>query len=73
MFYSNTARTAVFAPARPSFLTRLNVWINLAAERRQLASLTEEQRFDLGLTKNDVTEEANRPFWDVPATWRQGC
>ncbi len=40
-------------------------------QRRALRQLDSAALTDLGLTYADAKREANRPFWDVPATWRQ--
>lgn len=40
-------------------------------QRRALRQLDSAALTDLGLTSSDAKAEADRPFWDVPATWRQ--
>ncbi|MCK4712660.1 MAG: DUF1127 domain-containing protein [Marinosulfonomonas sp.] len=39
-------------------------------QRRALRKLGSDALNDLGLSREDAKSEANRPFWDVPATWR---
>lgn len=45
---------------------RVARWWALARERRQLAALSDAALHDLGLSRADITEEAERPFWDDP-------
>ncbi len=40
-------------------------------QRRALRQLDSAALTDLGLSYADAKAEANRAFWDVPATWRQ--
>ncbi len=39
-------------------------------QRLALQRLTDAELSDIGLTRADVVQEANRSFWDVPHTWR---
>ncbi|UTW08258.1 DUF1127 domain-containing protein [Pseudomonas benzenivorans] len=41
-------------------------WHQLAEQRRRLATLNDEALKDLGLSRADVLEESERPFWDDP-------
>jgi uncharacterized protein YjiS (DUF1127 family) len=41
-------------------------WNQLAAERRLLASMPDATLKDLGLSRSDVEQEVQRPFWDDP-------
>ncbi len=41
-------------------------WRKLHRERAQLASLSDDALKDIGLSRADVYEEAERPFWDDP-------
>jgi uncharacterized protein YjiS (DUF1127 family) len=40
------------------------------SQRRALLELDADALDDLGLTVEQAKSEANRPFWDVPASWR---
>jgi uncharacterized protein YjiS (DUF1127 family) len=42
----------------------LRRWNQLARQRRQLASLSDEMLKDIGRSRADIEWEANRPFWD---------
>lgn len=44
----------------------LRRWRQLARERGQLARLDGAALKDLGLSRADVLQEAERPFWDDP-------
>ena len=45
---------------------RLKRWNQLARERQQLASLNDAMLKDLGLSRADIMQETERPFWDDP-------
>jgi uncharacterized protein YjiS (DUF1127 family) len=45
---------------------QLRRWQQLAAQRRQLASLSDAALKDLGISRADAYQEAERPFWDDP-------
>jgi uncharacterized protein YjiS (DUF1127 family) len=45
---------------------QLKRWYQLAEQRRQLAMLDETALKDLGLSRGDVMQEVERPFWDDP-------
>lgn len=41
-------------------------WWQLAEQRRRLAMLDDVALKDLGLSRGDVLQESERPFWDDP-------
>jgi uncharacterized protein YjiS (DUF1127 family) len=41
-------------------------WWQLAEQRRRLAMLDESALKDIGLSRADVLQESERPFWDDP-------
>lgn len=45
---------------------QLKRWYQLAEQRRRLASLDGAALKDLGLSRADVLQESERPFWDDP-------
>lgn len=45
---------------------QLKRWYELAEQRRQLASLSDEALKDIGLSRADIMPESERPFWDDP-------
>ncbi|WP_373877834.1 DUF1127 domain-containing protein [Pseudomonas turukhanskensis] len=55
---------------RSSLLARLwkqvKRWIQLAEQRRLLASMPDAALKDLGLSRADLEQEVARPFWDDP-------
>jgi uncharacterized protein YjiS (DUF1127 family) len=44
----------------------LHRWIELHRQRQLLAQLSDEALHDLGLSRADILEESERPFWDDP-------
>ena len=62
------ART--FTKQRPAVFRMIMKIIATQGQRRALRSLDSDALNDLGLSYADAIREANRPFWDVPATWR---
>jgi uncharacterized protein YjiS (DUF1127 family) len=45
------------------FVDQVLSWHERARERQTLASLDERQLRDVGLTRSDVTNEIQKPFW----------
>ncbi|WEF22961.1 DUF1127 domain-containing protein [Paracoccus sp. S3-43] len=45
--------------------------LTLRRSRLDLASLSDDQLRDIGLTRDQVAAEIARPIWDVPANWRR--
>jgi len=61
--------TLNYARRRPARrLTAALLWLVIALERqrtrRALASLSDEQLRDIGLTRAEARAESARPFWD---------
>jgi len=59
------------SPQRASLKEILHRLIAMAALRRQrraLAAMTDDQLFDLGLSRVEVQKEAQKPFWDTAGT-----
>ena len=63
------ART--FTTQRPSVVRMVKLAVSAHGQRRALRKLDSAALNDLGLTYDQAKCEANRPFWDVPATWRR--
>ncbi len=40
-------------------------------QRKALAELDDDRLKDLGLTRTEAKNEANRPIWDAPSTWKR--
>ncbi|MBK5935180.1 uncharacterized protein YjiS (DUF1127 family) [Rhodovulum imhoffii] len=58
------------APAGLSRLVRhFSLALTAARQRRHLAQLDDALLRDIGLTRQDVQHELERPVWDVPASW----
>ncbi len=68
--YAMAARVPALAADVGGLLRRawrqLRRWQQLAAERRQLAGLSDAALKDMGFTRGDVQQESERPFWDDP-------
>lgn len=43
-------------------------WVEVARQRRQLASLDNRMLSDIGFSRADVEREINRPFWETSST-----
>ncbi|WP_449431732.1 DUF1127 domain-containing protein [Pseudomonas putida] len=49
-----------------SSMHRLGRWVQLYRQRRELATLSDATLHDLGLSRADIQQEADRHFWDDP-------
>lgn len=49
-----------------ALLARLLRWYELYRQRRALRSLSDATLHDLGLSRADIEQEAERHFWDDP-------
>ncbi|MBK5002509.1 DUF1127 domain-containing protein [Pseudomonas sp. S31] len=47
-------------------IRRIVRWHELYRQRRELASLSDATLADLGLSRADIQQEVERPFWDDP-------
>ena len=45
---------------------RVTRWYQLGQERHALAALSDAALKDLGLSRADIHQETERPFWDDP-------
>jgi uncharacterized protein YjiS (DUF1127 family) len=61
-----TARTALRPARAATWVQHITHLRALWRSRRALASLTDAQRADVGLSKTQAEAEAERPFWDAP-------
>ncbi len=57
------------AGRRGGLVSRVVAAHALWRSRRRLAALDEAALRDLGLTRAEALEEAERPVWNVPAHW----
>ena len=68
-----TIATRIHHPVRlfnQGFLKRILSFQALWQQRQALASMSDEQLVDLGLTRQTADLESARPIWDAPAHWR---
>ncbi|WP_170161971.1 DUF1127 domain-containing protein [Paracoccus siganidrum] len=56
---------------RPNWLARVLTMFDVRRTRIELARLDDSQLHDIGLTRDQVQAELERPVWDVPANWRR--
>jgi uncharacterized protein YjiS (DUF1127 family) len=61
-------RSTHFAPARSA--TSLRQLYSVWQSRRALAALDDAALADIGISRVEAQNEAARPFWDAPQTWR---
>ncbi len=55
---------------RGGILKRIAVLIAVRKTRNDMARLTDTQLADIGLSRDTVQAEIQRPIWDVPSNWR---
>ncbi|MEN0002479.1 MAG: DUF1127 domain-containing protein [Pseudomonadota bacterium] len=55
--------------ARPGILGMVLKAYSIWRERQCLNTLDDHLLRDVGLTRNDVESETNRPIWDAPNRW----
>lgn len=51
------------APLWNRVLKRVLRWHELARQRHELASMSDEALKDIGLSRADIQQEVERPFW----------
>ena len=64
--------TTCNTPARkpqPTAFHMIKLALKARNQRRALRRLDSAALADLGLTRKQAKQEANRPIWDVPANW----
>ncbi|MBK4217104.1 DUF1127 domain-containing protein [Paracoccus caeni] len=75
MAYKSTAAlstaTHVGILPRQSWLKRIITMFDVRKTRLDLAHLSDEQLRDIGVTREQVETELQRPVWDVPNNWRR--
>ncbi|WP_296249721.1 DUF1127 domain-containing protein [Pseudomonas sp. UBA4194] len=47
-------------------LQRVMRWVALAQQRNQLSAMSDAALKDIGLSRADILQESERPFWDDP-------
>ena len=45
-------------------------WREVRRQRRALLTLSDELLKDIGISRADAMQEAGRPFWEDPESWR---
>jgi uncharacterized protein YjiS (DUF1127 family) len=70
MFASHApTRTRTAHAPTASLLSRLRLALVARAQRRALARFDARMLRDIGVSRAQAEAEANRPLWDVPASW----
>ncbi|HEY0286854.1 MAG TPA: DUF1127 domain-containing protein [Pseudomonas sp.] len=60
------ARDSWLERSLTSFKAHFLRWLQLHRERMALASLSDDALKDMGLSRADIQQEVERPFWDDP-------
>ncbi len=68
MSMSNTITRAPL-PGRFAIISLISLAFAARRQRNALRSLSDTALRDMGLSREDVEQEANRPLWDIPAGW----
>ncbi|MEM1237115.1 MAG: DUF1127 domain-containing protein [Pseudomonadota bacterium] len=68
---SDFTSTLPLSYGRPSLFKNALHLVAVARSRRALSQLTDEALADVGLTREEASEEASRSIWDAPARWRR--
>jgi uncharacterized protein YjiS (DUF1127 family) len=63
MTFSQTAVHARRLPSLSELRAVLKEWRERANSRRELRMLADCQLWDMGMTRTDAHNEANKPFW----------
>ena len=61
--YQHIEQSATLQETASTIWTLFNLMLERAHQRRQLAQLSTAQLLDMGITREDATEESNKPFW----------
>ena len=68
---TNTVASRPTLPARLAMVSLIGLAFAARRQRKALKALEDEALSDLGLTRTEAEAEANKPIWDVPASWRR--
>lgn len=68
---TNTAFTHATLPARLAIVTLIGMALAARKQRNILKTLEEDALYDIGLSRAEAQAEADKPIWDVPASWRR--
>ncbi len=50
---------------------RMLGWLDVGRQRRALLRLDDHLLRDINVPRHLAADEAGRPFWDVPETWKR--
>lgn len=57
--------------SRKTLVSRVFLFLSILRERNQLKHLDAHLLKDIGITKAQAHQEADRPVWDAPHRWMQ--
>ena len=63
-------RRASFRTPKFSFLSYIWSVLMVRKQRTRLRELDKHMLRDIGLSRDEVLKESQRPMWDVPSNWR---
>ena len=52
-----------YLPSKRSWFDQVDIWVQRARQRKQLAQLSQHLLDDIGLTEEMVAKEIAKPFW----------
>ncbi|MFR0688091.1 DUF1127 domain-containing protein [Enterobacterales bacterium AE_CKDN230030158-1A_HGKHYDSX7] len=61
--HQSSAHKIAVVPLWKRALQRVLHWHELARQRRELAAMSDEALKDIGLSRADIQQEVERPFW----------
>ncbi|MBQ2261162.1 MAG: DUF1127 domain-containing protein [Loktanella sp.] len=67
---TSATQSCALPASRPSIFLRILQAMSLSRERRDLRELEPHLLDDIGITRQDALDEADKPVWDVPRHWR---
>ena len=72
------SRSTIASPKRSGLLGRLHhigLWaarvVAYSRQRRDLARLDDHLLRDIGVTREQIDADLEKPIWDVPSHWKQ--
>lgn len=61
--HKSSDHKAAAVPLWKRAIQRVLHWHELACQRRELATMSDEALKDIGLSRADIQQEVERPFW----------
>ena len=67
--YNNSITRTIACTNRTTVLGRVQQYLALARQRKQLAALDEHLLEDIGVSRRQALAESAKAPWDAPAAW----